>query len=68
MQAPAHTIAPKFGHHADIFLYIGNSIFYYNNGMPSYVGRLAEGAPATDRRPLHKQKHAETTISGFGFD
>jgi hypothetical protein len=47
------------------FMYVGNSFFYYNNGMPGYVSRLADGAPASEGRKL---TGTMVTIAGSGFD
>src|ERR1700736_2959481 len=45
-------------------IFIGNSFFYYNNGMPSHVARLEKAAD-----PDHKQDYRTTmvTISESGF-
>jgi len=48
----------------DTFMYVGNSFFYYNNGLPGYVSRLAAGAP--DLRS--KLRGTMVTIGGSGFD
>jgi hypothetical protein len=50
---------------AQYFLYVGNSFFYYNNGMPSYVTRLADGSPDVERPKL---RGTMVTIGGSGFD
>jgi len=44
-------------------MYVGNSFFYYNNGMPSYVLRLAEGMPQPE-----KLSGTMVTIGGSGMD
>ena len=46
-------------------IFIGNSFFYYNNGMPSHVSLLQKAAD-----PEHKQDYRATmvTIGGSGFD
>ena len=44
-------------------MYVGNSFFYFNNGMPSYVQRLGEAAP----RP-EKISGTMVTIGGSGMD
>ena len=44
-------------------MYVGNSFFYYNNGMPSYVSRLAEGTPQPE-----KLSGTMVTIGGSGMD
>src|SRR6266566_3290930 len=46
-------------------IFIGNSFFYYNNGMPGHVTLLEK---AVD--PEHKQDYGATmvTIGGSGFD
>ena len=50
---------------AETYMYVGNSFFYYNNGMPGYVSRLAAGAPAAERHP---NQGTMVTIGGSGFD
>ena len=49
----------------ETFMYVGNSFFYYNNGMPGYVSGLADGAQDADKRPL---RGTMVTIGGSGFD
>ena len=49
----------------ETFMYVGNSFFYYNNGMPGYVSGLADGAQDPDKRPL---RGTMVTIGGSGFD
>jgi hypothetical protein len=46
-------------------IFIGNSFFYYNNGMPGHVTLLEKAAD-----PEHKQSYRATmvTIGGSGFD
>jgi hypothetical protein len=46
-------------------MFIGNSFFYYNNGMPGHVTLLEKAAD-----PEHKQDYRNTmvTIGGSGFD
>jgi hypothetical protein len=46
-------------------IFIGNSFFYYNNGMPGHVSRLEKAAD-----PDHSQDYRATmvTIGGSGFD
>ena len=46
-------------------IFIGNSFFYYNNGMPGHVSLLEKAAD-----PDHKQDYRTTmvTIGGSGFD
>jgi hypothetical protein len=46
-------------------IFIGNSFFYYNNGMPGHVTLLEKAAD-----PEHKQDYRNTmvTIGGAGFD
>jgi hypothetical protein len=46
-------------------IFIGNSFFYYNNGLPAHVGLLEKAAD-----PDHKQDYHTTmvTIGGSGFD
>ena len=47
-----------------VFMWIGNSFFYYNNGMPSHVANLARGEQ--DGGPAHRG--TMITIGGSGFD
>ncbi len=56
------TLGPDFPK-SEIF--IGNSFFYYNNGMPGHVSQLEKAAD-----PDHKQDYRTTmvTIGGSGFD
>ena len=56
------TLGPEFPK-SEIF--IGNSFFYYNNGMPGHVGLLERAAD-----PDHKQEYRATmvTIGGSGLD
>jgi hypothetical protein len=56
------TLGPDFPK-SEIF--IGNSFFYYNNGMPGHVSQLEKTAD-----PDHKQDYRATmvTIGGSGFD
>ena len=67
-QAIAQT-APKVTHLQDPaaarFMWVGNSFFYYNNGMPAMVMRLMQGAPAADQRPYQATM---ITMGGSGFD
>ena len=46
-------------------IFIGNSFFYFNNGMPSHVSLLEKAAD-----PEHKQDYRAVmvTISGSGLD
>src|ERR1700731_4794592 len=46
-------------------IFIGNSFFYYNNGLPGHVSLLEKAAD-----PDHKQDYHNTmvTIGGSGFD
>ena len=46
-------------------MFIGNSFFYYNNGLPGHVSLLEKAAD-----PDHKQDYRATmvTIGGSGFD
>jgi hypothetical protein len=46
-------------------MFIGNSFFYYNNGLPSHVDKLEKAAD-----PEHKLDYRTTmvTIGGSGFD
>ena len=47
-------------------LYVGNSFFYYNNGMPGMVGRmLVATADAQSRGPY---RNTMATIGGSGLD
>jgi hypothetical protein len=56
------TLGPDFPR-SEIF--IGNSFFYYNNGMPGHVSQLEKAAD-----PEHKHDYHATmvTIGGSGFD
>jgi hypothetical protein len=56
------TLGPDFPKTA---LFIGNSFFYYNNGMGDHVSRLEKAAD-----PDHRQDYRNTavTIGGSGFD
>ncbi len=44
-------------------IYIGNSFFYYNNGLHGHVTRLLAAAD-----PQYKFRNTSVTISGSGFD
>jgi hypothetical protein len=44
-------------------IYIGNSFFYYNNGLHGHVTRLLAAAD-----PQYKFRSTSVTISGAGFD
>ena len=46
-------------------MFVGNSFFYYNNGMPGHVSQLEKAA-----YPEHKTDYRATmvTIGGSGFD
>src|SRR5258705_8960956 len=46
-------------------MFVGNSFFYYNNGMPGHVSLLEKAAD-----PEHKNEYRATmvTIGGAGFD
>ncbi len=46
-------------------LFVGNSFFYYNNSMHSYVLSLARNADATNKDAY---RYTSVTISGSGFD
>jgi hypothetical protein len=46
-------------------IFIGNSFFYYNNGMPDDVGRLEKAA---DPDHAHDYHNTMVTIGGSGFD
>src|SRR6201994_806369 len=48
-----------------VTIFIGNSFFYYNNGMPGHVTLLQKAAD-----PEHKNDYGNTmvTIGGSGFD
>ena len=50
---------------AQSFMWVGNSFFYYNNGMPSLVQRLMAGAPPADFRPY---RATMVTMGGSGLD
>jgi hypothetical protein len=47
------------------FLFVGNSFFYFNNGLPAYVSKLAAAAPEPDRP---KFSFTMVTIGGSGLD
>src|SRR3982751_5184467 len=46
-------------------IFIGNSFFYYNNGLPGHLSLMEKAAD-----PEHKQEYRNTmvTIGGSGFD
>src|SRR5258705_11541601 len=46
-------------------IFIGNSFFYYNNGLPGHLSLMEKAAD-----PDHKQDYRNTmvTIGGSGFD
>jgi hypothetical protein len=46
-------------------IFIGNSFFYYNNGITGHLAALLRGAPQADQRPL---RSTMATIGGSGFD
>jgi hypothetical protein len=46
-------------------LYVGNSFFYYNNGMPGIVGRLLAAADPANRA---QYRNTMVTISGSGLN
>src|SRR5436305_12294328 len=56
------SLSPDFPRTA---IFIGNSFFYYNNGLPGHVSLLEKAAD-----PGHKQQYRNTmvTIGGPGFD
>jgi hypothetical protein len=56
------TLGPDFPKTA---IFIGNSFFYYNNGMPGHLSLMEKAAD-----PDHKQDYRNTmvTIGGSGFD
>jgi hypothetical protein len=47
------------------FIFVGNSLFYFNNGLPSYVKKLADAVPASQRP---KFDFTMVTIGGSGLD
>jgi hypothetical protein len=49
----------------DSFLFVGNSFFYFNNGLPAYVSKLAAAAPEPDKP---KFNFTMVTIGGSGLD
>src|SRR3981189_392698 len=60
---PAVTgLGPDF---AKTGIFIGNSFFYYNNGLPGHLSLMEKAAD-----PVHKQDYRNTmvTIGGSGFD
>ena len=50
---------------AQSIMWVGNSFFYYNNGMPAFVQRLMAGAPREDFRPY---RATMVTMGGSGLD
>ncbi len=50
---------------AQSFMWVGNSFFYYNNGMPAVVQRLMAGAPPNEFRPYSATM---ITMGGSGLD
>jgi len=50
---------------AQSFMWVGNSFFYYNNGMPALVQRLLAGGPPAEFRPY---RATMITMSGSGLD
>lgn len=44
-------------------IYIGNSFFYFNNGISGFISRILAAAD-----PEYKVRSAQVTISGSGFD
>jgi uncharacterized protein DUF4886 len=56
------TLGPDF---AKTGIFIGNSFFYYNNGLPGHLSLMEKAAD-----PDHKQDYRNTmvTIGGSGFD
>src|ERR1700750_986907 len=46
-------------------IFIGNSFFYYNNGMPDHVGRLEKAAEPARKHDYHTTM---VWIGGSGFD
>ena len=67
-QQPRPT-APKVTRLADDaaqgFMWVGNSFFYYNNGMPAFVQRLLAGGPPSEFRPY---RATMITMGGSGLD
>src|SRR5690348_123037 len=47
-------------------LYVGNSFFYFNNGMPGMVGRML--AAAVDPQSRGQYRTTMATISGSGLN
>jgi hypothetical protein len=47
------------------FMFVGNSFFYFNNGLPAYVSKLVAAAPEPDRP---KFNFTMVTIGGAGLD
>jgi uncharacterized protein DUF4886 len=56
------TLGPDY---ARTGIFIGNSFFYYNNGLPGHLSQMEKAAD-----PEHKQDYRNTmvTIGGSGFD
>lgn len=50
---------------AQSFMWVGNSFFYYNNGMPAFVQRLLAGGPPAEFRPY---RATMITMGGSGLD
>ena len=50
---------------AQSFMWVGNSFFYYNNGMPAFVQRLLAGGPPQEFRPY---RATMITMGGSGLD
>ncbi|WP_431283481.1 hypothetical protein ACQW02_01350 [Humitalea sp. 24SJ18S-53] len=48
-----------------VFLFVGNSFFYYNNSMHGQIGQLVRGLGARETRPW---RAVSVTISGSGLD
>ena len=48
-----------------VSMYVGNSFFYYNNGLPSYVSNLAANMPGASKA---RMSGTMITIGGSGFD
>ncbi len=67
--APAQDVHPRVFRltedAAQSFMWVGNSFFYYNNGMPAFVQRLLAGGPPAEFRPY---RATMITIGGSGLD
>ncbi len=67
--AQSRTARPRVTRLADdsaqSFMWVGNSFFYYNNGMPAFVQRLLAGGPPAEFRPY---RATMITMGDSGLD